>query len=85
MMLKLENKDQPEGNRKLYITKNKEGTCPMITLAFDGKHQTFSKAAKTNDIVQKLTHDAKKAQRGREAAPVNDQLTMLPEDTKVPF
>lgn len=85
MMLKLEHKDHPEGNRKLYITKNKEGTCPMITLAFDGKHQTFTKAAKTGEIVQKLTHDAKKAQRSREAAPVNDQFTMLPEDTKVPF
>ena len=85
MMLKLEHKDQPEGNRKLYITKNKEGTCPMITLAFDGKHQTFSKAAKTNDMVQKLTHDAKKVQRAREAAPINDQLTMLPENTEVPF
>ena len=85
MMLKLEHKDHPEGNRKLYITKNKEGTCPMITLAFDGKHQTFAKAAKTGDIVQKLSHDAKKAQRSREAAPVETQMTMLPENTKVPI
>ena len=57
----------------------------MITLAFDGKHQTFTKAAKTGDIVQKLSHDAKKAQRSREAAPVETQMTMLPENTEVPF
>lgn len=85
MMLQLEHKDHPEGNRKLFIAKNKEGTCPMITLAFDGKHQTFTKAAKTGEIIQKLKHDAKKAQRSREAAPVNDQMTLLPGDTKVPF
>lgn len=85
MMLKLEHKDHPEGNRKLYITKNKEGTCPMITLAFDGKHQTFTKAAKTGEVIEKLKHDAKKILRSREAAPVNDQLTMLPENTEVPF
>lgn len=47
MMLKLEKKEQSDGNRQLYITKNKEGTCPMTTLAFDGKHQTFSKALRT--------------------------------------
>lgn len=44
MMLSLANKDQPEGNRELRIRKNKEGTCPNILLAFDGKHQTFTKA-----------------------------------------
>lgn len=44
MMLKLENKYDPAGNREMYITKNKEGTCPKIVLAFDGKHQTFTKA-----------------------------------------
>lgn len=45
MMLSLEKRDGKEtGNRELRIRKNKEGTCPNILLAFDGKHQTFSKA-----------------------------------------
>lgn len=43
MLLKLKEKDKPQGDRWLYITKNKEGTCPKVGLAFDGKHQTFYK------------------------------------------
>lgn len=63
MMLSLQNKDDPGGNRELRIRKNKEGTCPNILLAFDGKHQTFSKASKTGEVVSKFTHEGKKAQR----------------------
>lgn len=88
MMLKLENKDQPDGNRELYITKNKEGTCPKILLAFDGKHQSFSKAQRTGDIVGKFVADGKKAkQKNRTVAPESSesQMTMLPDDYKVPF
>ena len=86
MMLKLENKDQPDGPRQLYITKNKEGTCPMILLAFDGKHQTFTKAQRTGDVVGKFVADGKKAKRNRrEEAKIDNQMTMLPEDYKVPF
>lgn len=88
MMLKLANKDEPEGNRKLYITKNKEGTCPMITLAFDGRHQTFSKALKTRETVNQLKAAAKQARRqNREAAQqaMNGQMELLPPSTPVPF
>lgn len=87
MMLKLENKDNPDGNRHMYITKNKEGTCPMIPLAFDGKHQTFTKAPRTGDVVSKYVADGKKARRNnaRESAEINNQMTLLPRDTKVPF
>lgn len=84
MMLKLENKDDPAGNRQMYITKNKEGTCPMIVLSFDGKHQTFSKASRTGDVVSKYSSDAKKAQRRSREANA-DQMSMLPQDTPVPF
>ena len=86
MQLTLENKDNPDGNRELYITKNKEGTCPKIVLAFDGKLQTFKKALRTNEIMGELIHAGKKARRnaGRGAKDAN-QFTMLPEDTKVPF
>lgn len=87
MMLSLQDKDNPAGPRELRIRKNKEGTCPNILLDFDGKHQTFSKAARTGDVVSKYVHEGKKAQRqNRNNAPVPDlQMTMLPESTPVPF
>lgn len=86
MMLKLEKKDCPDGNREMFITKNKEGTCPKILLAFDGKHQTFKKAQRTGDVVSKYVADGKKARRtNSEAAKHDTQMTMLPEDYKVPF
>ena len=85
MMLKLENKDQPEGNREMYITKNKEGTCPKIVLAFDGKHQTFSKAQRTGEVVRQLQADDRKAQRRRRAAGDPGQMNLLANDTPIPF
>lgn len=88
MMLKLENKEQPDGNRELYITKNKEGTCPKILLAFDGKHQSFSKAQRTGDVLGKYVADGKKAKRTKRTASApedNGQMTVLPNDYRVPF
>ncbi len=86
MMLKLEKKDDPDGKRLMYITKNKEGTCPMIPLAFDGKHQTFTKAQQTGNVVSKYVAAGKKARRqSREAVRDKNQFSMLPEDTEVPF
>lgn len=84
MMLSLADKDNPAGNRELRIRKNKEGTCPNILLAFDGKHQTFSKAQ--SDVLGKLVAEGKKAKR-RIQQPAQDpgQMTMLPDDTPVPF
>lgn len=53
MMLSMEKRDGKEtGNRELRIRKNKEGTCPNILLAFDGKHQTFSKADVVSEQVR---------------------------------
>lgn len=66
MILRLENKDKPDGNREMFITKNKEGTCPKILCEFDGNHQTFSKAQKNGS--GKI-----------------DQMSILPDDTPVPF
>lgn len=87
MMLSLQDKDNPAGPRELRIRKNKEGTCPNILLDFDGKHQTFSKAARTGDVISKYVHEGKKSQRqNRNNAPVPDlQMTMLPDSTPVPF
>lgn len=84
MMLSLADKDNPAGNRELRIRKNKEGTCPNILLAFDGKHQTFAKAQE--NILGKLVADGKKARRKTSAASMEaGQMSMLPVDTPVPF
>ena len=87
MMLSLQDKDRPEGNRELRIRKNKEGTCPNILLAFDGKHQTFSKALNTNATLNKLAADARRKQREnkKQTGPMDGQLPLLPNDTPVPF
>ena len=86
MMLSLEDRDKPEGNRELRIRKNKEGTCPNILLAFDGKHQTFSKAQQNNrDALDKYIHDGKAARRANRQAAEAEQLAILPENTPVPF
>lgn len=83
-MLYLEKKDMPEGNRVMKIAKNKEGTCPNILLAFDGAHQTFSKARRTGDVVSQYVTAGKSARR-RSGESGNDQMTILPDDTPVPF
>lgn len=86
MMLKLEDQDNPDGDRKMYITKNKEGTCPMIRLSFDGKHQRFTKANSTSQVVSKYSADGKKARRNNRAqATAAQQMSVLPDDTPIPF
>lgn len=84
-MLYLEKKELPEGNRIMKISKNKEGTCPNILLAFDGKHQTFSKAKRTGDLLSKFVADGKKAKQRSSQDAATGQMTMLPDDTPVPF
>lgn len=44
MLLSLEDAQKRTGPRILNVAKNKEGICPKILLAFDGRHQTFHKA-----------------------------------------
>ena len=85
MMLKLEKKDSPGGNRELFITKNKEGECFKTLLAFNGKHQTFTKAQRTGETVSKLKADGKRIQRQRREAEADPgQMTMLPPSTPIP-
>ena len=86
MMMKLEKQTDPAGPRKLFVTKNKEGELFMTQLSFVGKFQTFSKAARTGEVVSKMTADGKRARaRNKMAAQGMAQLSMLPPDTKVPF
>lgn len=84
MILSLADKDNPSGNRELRIRKNKEGTCPNILLAFDGKYQTFSRVS--GDMLSKFVSDGKKAKRqNQQPAKLSGQLAILPADTPVPF
>ena len=85
MMLSLANKDQPEGNRELRIRKNKEGTCPNILLAFDGKHQTFRKAQpEKSDMLRQMARK-KVVPTPVLASEKLEQMTVLPNDFPVPF
>lgn len=85
MILKLEDKNRPDGNREMYVAKNKEGTCPKIVLAFDGKHQTFTKAQRTGETISKYVADGKKIQGQRRREANMDQMSLLPPNTPVPF
>ena len=80
LLLSLADKGNPAGDRVLHIAKNKEGTCPKIRLAFDGKLQTFSKSGA--GVQTKLIAEGKKARRQTQ---VVEQLPILPEDTPVLF
>lgn len=85
MMLSLADKDKPEGNRELRIRKNKEGTCPNILLAFDGKHQTFSKAKpESKDMLRQMARK-KVVPTPVLASEKVEQMTVLPNDYPVPF
>lgn len=83
MILSLQKKDDFSGNRVLHIAKNKEGICPKILLAFDGKHQTFSNA--NQNMLGKLVADGKKAKRKAHQQADPNQMEILPERTPVPF
>lgn len=85
MILSLEKKDDPSGNRILHVAKNKEGICPKVLLAFDGKHQTFSKANRSGDVLGKMVADGKKAKRKAHQQADPNQMQILPGNTPVPF
>ena len=86
MMLSLADKDKPSGDRDLRIRKNKEGICPSIRLAFDGKHQIFSTASRSGEILRKYVADGKRiTQKNRISEQNPDQMELLPSDTPVPF
>lgn len=86
MMMKLDKQTEPAGPRKIFVTKNKEGELFMSLLAFDGKYQTFSKIQRTGETVSKFVSDGKKArQKNKAESQQSGQMTMLSENTWVPF
>lgn len=83
MMMKLENPKVLNGTRILAFVKNKEGERFDLPLAFDGKTQLFTKGHRS---IKTNVADVKKARRAAsQAAPILEQLPLLPEDTPVPF
>ena len=88
-MLQLENQAVPEGPRKMFVTKNKEGRLFQLLLSFDGRHQTFAKGG----ILDAAVADAKAIKKRHKGGtlppmqerPIPGQLDLLPEDTDVPF
>ena len=91
--LKLRNQADPDGPRRMFVTKFREGRRFQTNLAFDGQTQTFSwiseVAAKAYDAQRQA---GKKPKIGKTAVPeipeqteVPGQMDMLPEDTPVPF
>lgn len=89
LMLQLENQGCPEGPRKLFVTKNKEGRLFQMLLSFDGRHQTFAKGGMLDAAVAEAKAAKKKHKGGAlppsPSGPVPGQLEMLPADTDVPF
>ena len=93
IFLKLRNKAKPDGPRRFYVTKYKDGKRFQTNLAFDGDTQTFSwiseVEAKAFDAVTATGKDYKQKKPPVPDVPekpeVPGQMEMLPDDTPVPF
>lgn len=85
MMLSLRDRDDPAGDRDMRIRKNKEGTCPSIQLAFDGKHQTFAKSRGGAALAAQMSAQGKKIRQANRQKSQMQQMTMLPGETPVPW
>lgn len=68
--------------RVIKCAKNKNGELFRMLLDFDGEHQLFSKARTSYGELQA---DMRRQRREEKQAEKTDQLTMLPDDTPVPF
>ena len=93
IFLKLRNKAKPDGPRRFYVTKYKDGKRFQTNLAFDGDTQTFAwmseVEAKAFDAVTATGKDYKQKKSPVPDVPekpeVPGQMEMLPDDTPVPF
>ena len=93
MFLKRRKNANPEGPRRVYVTKYKGGKLFQTNLAFDGETQTFAwmseVEAKAFDAVTAAGKEYKQKKPPVLDIPENPnvpgQMEMLPEDTKVPF
>lgn len=86
MMLQLEKRSRPDGPRKLYITKNKEGELFQMILTFDGRYQRFAKGGMLDSAVAEAKEVKGKFKGPRPTpGPIPGQFEMLPTGTDVPF
>lgn len=89
MMLQLEKRSLPEGPRKLYVTKNKQGRLSQMLLTFDGMHQTFAKGGPLDAAVADAKEKKQKFKGGSlppaPTGPIPGQFEILPDDPDVPF
>lgn len=89
MMLQLEKRSMPEGPRKLYVTKNKEGQLSQMLLTFDGKHQTFSKGGVLDSAVADAKAKKQKFKGGSlppvQPGPIPGQFEIITDDEDHPF
>lgn len=93
IFLKLRNKAKPDGPRRLYVTKFKEGKRFQTNLSFAGETQTFAwmseVEAKAFDAVTAAGKEFKQKKTQMPNIPENPnvpgQMEMLPDDTDVPF
>lgn len=84
LMLKLEKDAAPKGPRELYVTKNKEGELFKTLLAFDGLHQTFTKARLDGQPLHPNNPNFAAASEPAMARQFG-QTSVLPDDYPVPF
>lgn len=90
-LLYLEDEDKPEGCRIMSIEKNKEGTLGDILLSFNGEQQTFAKATQLQQQVEEVAYYTNKVKpkapkaKNPSSAYNPAQMSMLPDDTPVPF
>lgn len=84
LMLKLEKDAAPKGPRELYVTKNKEGELFKTLLAFDGRHQTFTKARLDGQPLHPNNPHFAAASEPAMARQFG-QASVLPDDYPVPF
>ena len=93
MFLKRRKSANPEGPRRMYVTKYKGGKLFQTNLSFDGETQTFAwmseVEAKAFDAVTAAGKEYKQKKPPVPDIPENPnvpgQMEMLPEDTEVPF
>lgn len=93
IFLKLRNKAKPDGPRRLYVTKFKEGKRFQTNLSFTGETQTFAwmseVAAKAFDAAAATGKPYQQKQPPIPDVPQNPevpgQMELLPDDTPVPF
>jgi replicative DNA helicase len=86
MMLQLEKRSRPDGPRKLYVTKNKEGELFQAILTFDGRYQRFAKGGMLDSVVAENKELKQKFKGPRPTpGPIPGQFEMLPTETDVPF